>query len=144
MEVMRLKRTTFTGKSTMGELYLPDGSFACHTLEDVVRDYKIPKQTAIPEGKYEVIVGWSNRFQRLMPRLLDVPFYKGILIHSGNTPSHSEGCILVGRKAGEDAIFESIPAFDTLFPIIRKLAEKGKLFIDVQGGFPRELWKVAP
>lgn len=137
---LHLKRVTFTEKSTGGELYLPDGTFAAHTLEDVCRKEKIANMTAIPAGRYEVVIAWSNRNQRLMPRLLSVPFFTGILIHAGNYPEHSSGCVLVGRKKGEDAIFESRLAFEDLFPKIRKMTEKGKLFIDVEGGYPREQW----
>lgn len=139
-ESLHLKRVTFTDKSTGGELYGPDGTFWAHTLEDVCRKEKIANMTAIPAGRYEVIVNWSDRNQRLMPRLLNVPFFTGILIHAGNYPEHSSGCVLVGRKKGEDAIFESRAAFDDLFPKIRKLTEKGKLFIDVEGGYPVEAW----
>lgn len=135
-----LKRTTFTDKSTTGELYLPDGVFACHTLEDVCRKEKILGQTAIPAGKYEVVVAWSERFQRLMPRLLNVPLYTGVLIHNGNYPEDTEGCILVGRKPGQDVVLESMLAFDDLFPKIKKLTEKGKLFIEIDGGFPSDQW----
>lgn len=141
MQTLRLKRTTFTDKSTIGELYMPDGVFQCFTLEDRVRDHKIAGETAIPAGRYQIVVDFSNRFQRLMPLLLNVPFYRGIRIHNGNTPAHTEGCLLVGRKAGEDRINESIPAFDDLFPKIRKMVEAGKLFIEIEGGFKAEDWK---
>lgn len=140
---LHLRRGKSTEKSTPGELYLPDGSFACHTLEDVCRKEKIQNMTAIPAGRYEVIIGWSDRNQRLMPRLLEVPFFKGILIHSGNYPEHSSGCVLVGKKKGEDSIFESRIAFEELFPKIRKLTEKGKLFIEIEGGYPIEEWATA-
>lgn len=139
-EALHLKRTVFTEKSTGGELYLPDGTFAAHTLEDVCRKEKIANMTAIPSGRYEVIINWSERNQRLMPRLLAVPFFSGVLIHAGNYPEHSSGCVLVGRKKGEDSILESRAAFDDLFPKIRKLTEKGKLFIEVEGGFAVEDW----
>lgn len=141
-EVLRLKRTTFTEKATVGELYLPDGVFACFTLEDRVRNHKVPKETAIPAGAYEVVVAWSNRFERLMPRLLNVPFYQGILIHSGNTPAHTEGCILIGRKKAEDAVYESILAFEEFFPKIKKLTEKGKLYLLIEGGFKSDEWLI--
>lgn len=140
---LHLKRTTLTDKSTSGELYGPDGTFWCHSLEDTCRKEKIDNMTAIPAGRYEVIVNWSNRYQRQMPRLLNVPLYTGILIHSGNYPSHSSGCLLVGRKKGEDAVFESVAAFDEIFPKIKKLTEKGKLFIDIEGGYKIEEWKTA-
>lgn len=138
---INLRRTTFTDRTTIGELYMPDGLFFCHTLEDVIRPYKIPGKTAIPSGKYEVVCSWSNRYQRIMPRLLNVPFYQGILIHWGNTEAHTEGCILVGRRKAENVVYESRLAFDELFPILRKFTEKGKLFIEIEGGYPADQWE---
>ena len=79
-----------------------------------------------------------------MPRLLDVPFFSGILIHSGNTPEHTAGCVLVGRKRGEDSVLESLLAFEDLFPKIKKLTEKGKLFIEISGGYREEFWTSGP
>jgi hypothetical protein len=137
----RVARSVFTGKSTVGELYLPDGTFQCYTLEDTIRDYKVPGATAIPAGLYEVAVTFSNRFQKPMPQLLDVPFYQGIRIHNGNTPAHTEGCLLVGRKKGQDEIHESVLAFESLFPIIRKMAERGKMFMQIEGGIPASQWR---
>jgi hypothetical protein len=55
-------------------------------------------QTAIPTGTYKVIVNISPAKQRLLPRLLDVPGFEGILIHRGNTDADSSGCILVGEN----------------------------------------------
>src|SRR3990167_1231058 len=142
-QTLRLKRSVFTNKSTIGELYDPIGNFICFSLEDCCRKEKIQNMTAIPSGRYEVVVAWSERNQRPMPRLLSVPYFTGILIHAGNYPSHSSGCILVGRKKAEDSIFESVLAFDELFTKIKKLTEKGKLFIDIEGGFEAKDWKEA-
>jgi hypothetical protein len=77
-----------------------------------------------------------------MPILLNVPFYQGIRIHSGNTKEHTEGCVLVGKKKEVDKIWESILAFEDLFPKIRKMSSDGKLFIEIQGGFPVSEWVV--
>lgn len=57
-----LLRNVFTDKSTIGDL-LVYSNFFCYTLEDVVRkpDEKIPGETAIPTGKYEVVLSMSNR-----------------------------------------------------------------------------------
>ena len=86
---MRLKveRLYLKPKYTIGRLYV-DGKYFCDTLEDQVRDLmkdkKVPGQTAIPVGEYEIIVNVSPRFCRKLPRLLNVPGFDGILIHRGN------------------------------------------------------------
>lgn len=125
-----LQRNTFTDKSTIGEL-LVDDDFFCYTLEDVVRPTKINGETAIPFGQYEVIVNFSNRFQRRMPLLLDVPYFTGIRIHPGNDKDNTEGCILVGESKEKDWIGDSRNAFNALFPIIDKAAAAGKVFITI-------------
>lgn len=129
-----------TSESTIGELYTPDGAFLCYTLEDVVRNYKTHGETAIPAGTYEIVVGWSNRFDRPMPRLLSVPFFEGILIHPGNDAADTDGCILVGRKKGVDVVWESLLAFEDLYPKIRKMCGEGKVFVEIDGGFTAGDW----
>lgn len=103
----------------MGSLYI-DGHFFCFTLEDIVRilgpngEGKIDGRTAIPAGEYPVIIDKSARFNRLMPHILDVPFFEGVRIHSGNTSVDTDGCILLGlTKAGDDRIVQSMAAFDS-------------------------------
>ena len=119
--LLELHRKIFTQFSTIGELYV-DGGWECFTLEDPVRDLKedgsgkIWGDTAIPAGSYEVVVNVSPRFQRLLPRLLDVPYFNGILIHKGNVPGNTHGCILIGKGHGEDNVNRSTQAFDDLFP----------------------------
>ena len=73
---------------TIGELYI-DGVFICHTLEDKVRilnsyEDKVYGETAIPIGRYKVVLSYSNRFKRILPEILNVDFFKGIRIHEGN------------------------------------------------------------
>jgi hypothetical protein len=92
---LRLTRKEFTDRSTIGELHV-NGVFECFTLEDTVRPVKIKGETAIPEGRYEVVVNFSERFQRPLPLLLNVPNFEGVRIHPGNTDKDTEGCILVG------------------------------------------------
>ena len=81
--------------------------YFCDTLEPTWRDYqhgarKIPGTSAIPEGRYAVVISWSPRMQQWLPILLGVPMFTGIRIHAGNTANDTEGCILVGenRKVG--------------------------------------------
>lgn len=79
----------------IGEI-LVDGKHFGYTLEDISRDEKVYGATAIPSGKYNVIVDYSEHFNKFLPHVLNVPRFAGIRIHGGNTAKDTEGCILVG------------------------------------------------
>ena len=85
-----------TPEATPGRLYLGKQEI-CFTLEDPEREVKIQDQTAIPRGRYRVILSQSKRFGRIMPEVLNVPGFSGIRIHGGNTTENTDGCLLVGR-----------------------------------------------
>jgi len=129
---MELRRTIFTSNSTIGELLLND-KFECFTLEDCVRPpgVKIPGETAIPEGSYEVIITLSQRFKRDLPLLLSVPNFEGIRIHTGNTSFDTEGCVLVGTVKQSDVILNSRDAFNALFPKIQTALQTEKVIISI-------------
>lgn len=100
--ILLLKRLVFNNddECTLGELYV-NGEFFAHTLEDKYRgqkcEDKIDGRTAIPYGKYKVIVDMSFRFKKLMLHVLNVPCFEGIRIHGGNRAKDSLGCILIGE-----------------------------------------------
>jgi hypothetical protein len=130
---MKIKviRETFTDKSTIGSLYLND-VFFCYTLEDkdrgleqsqsliIIQAKKLFGITAIPYGKYPLIVNKSPKFGRLLPRLQGIKGFDGVLIHRGNSAEHSHGCILVGYKKGTDCIMESTKAEADLVTILQR------------------------
>lgn len=99
---------------TLGELREPGGKLICHTLEDPVRVAKIKARTAIPAGRYRVVMTQSPRFRRLLPLLVGVRNFVGVRIHAGNEPGDTEGCILVGRRVDERTLnlVESRAALD--------------------------------
>lgn len=116
MELL-LERKWCKSEYTIGRLYV-NGEFYCNTLEDTVRDinkngtfdcgeFKIKGHTAIPYGEYEVIVNYSPKFKRELPRLLNVPHFEGILIHRGNTHKDSSGCVLVGENKKKGMVLNS-------------------------------------
>ena len=98
---IRFDRYIFTEKETIGKMYL-NGEYFCDTLEDKYRgqylanDIKVQNETAIPNGTYECVVNWSPTFKKFMVGLLNVPYFKGIRIHTGSSVAHTSGCILVG------------------------------------------------
>ena len=128
--LMQLTREWFTDNSTIGELKIAD-EFECFTLEPVVRDKKIDGETAIPAGTYEIAISFSDRFQRKMPELLNVPNFVGVRIHPGNYPKDTKGCILVGQTRGVDFIGQSRDAFGSLFDKILDAIENEKVFIGI-------------
>lgn len=83
--------------------FFVDGKYLGETLEDPDRrledgGLKINGDTAIPRGKYKVIITFSNRFQKPMPLICDVPGFDGVRIHGGNTEHDTHGCILLGNS----------------------------------------------
>lgn len=128
----KLKREIYGDTFTIGKLYRND-EFICDTLEDKVRDSKIPKVTAIPFGNYQVIFNWSNKFQKYMPLLLNVPNYEGIRIHAGNYDTDTEGCILVGiyNPKFKKMITTSRITFKKVFSLLQKDTKQDKVYIEI-------------
>lgn len=125
----------------VGRLHV-DNEWQCFTLEDEVREietrpvqeWKIPGRTAIPRGTYEVVITLSNRFERRLPLLLNVPGFTGVRIHSGNTSEDTEGCILVGRAwDGGDRVSQSRLALGVLQEKIELAIYQGrKVYLEVE------------
>jgi len=142
MEIL-LNRVIKGDKCTIGHL-LVDGEFECYTLEDKDRNLtdqmsldeiiqkKVFAQTAIPTGRYEVVVSFSNRFQQYMPLLIGVKGFSGIRMHSGNTHEDTEGCPLTGTTHTDTQVLNSRAAFRQLFAKIKKAEKKEKIFITIQ------------
>ena len=107
---LKLKRVAKLPTYTIGHLYNGD-QYLCDTLEDTWRDLnKVPKvygQTAIPEGRYRIVMTWWAKHNKEIPILLNVPYFDGILIHAGNTAKDTEGCILVGENKVKGQVVNS-------------------------------------
>ena len=121
------KRPTYT----IGKMYL-DSKYFCDTLEDTdrnisqytpldtIKKVKLPNNTAIPTGTYKVIVNVSPKFKRLLPRLLNVPGFDGVLIHRGNTDKDTSGCILIGENKVVGKVINSTGYETKLVSILNK------------------------
>lgn len=141
---------------TIGDLYV-DGVWFSNTLEDTVRDLnrngkfdngesKIPGKTAIPYGHYEVTMkvrspkysnfakySWAKKYDGYLPRLLQVPYFEGVLIHPGNTAADTEACLLVGENKVVGKVINSVNTFRKLMDEYLVPAKKRneKIFIEV-------------
>ncbi len=76
--------------------------YLCDTLEPHAIDWSKEKKkkgkTAIPCGQYEIEYRYSTKFAQKMPYLKNVPNFNGVMIHWGNYPRDTQGCILVGHN----------------------------------------------
>ena len=131
---MKLQVGRFKSKNkvTIGELWIND-KFFCWTLEDEIRPVlaKIWGETAIPQGNYSVVLSYSNKFQEYMPEIINVPSFKGVRIHAGNTINDTHGCLLVGEKVSPDglSLIDSRKAFKRLMTVLQTIEKEEKITI---------------
>tara|TARA_R110002012_G_scaffold31921_3_gene95026 strand:+ start:2501 stop:3004 length:504 start_codon:yes stop_codon:yes gene_type:complete len=147
-QIMKLEvlRFNYGDDSTNGILFdITNGErkFLCYTLEDERREEKVWGETCIPEGEYCIglrTVGghhakYSKRFADIhkgMLHVLDVPNFKYILIHCGNTDEHTAGCLLLGNSQVNNNIKtngyigNSTEAYFNVYPKIAEVLEKGQ------------------
>ena len=105
--------------------------YFCDTLEPTWRDYKngaykVKGRSAIPEGRYAVVISYSPKFKQWLPILLGVPKFEGIRIHVGNTAKDTEGCILVGKNKLVGQLVDSRIWLHRLKKKIVEAKEKGE------------------
>ena len=117
-----LIRDIFTEKSTLGELFL-NGERMCDTLELPYKDNQ-RSVSCIPSGRYKVRLRYpresaTRNYLHLLVQ--DVKDRSYILIHRGNKPSHTQGCILVGLGSQQDVVHNSTLAMDLLIKEIINL-----------------------
>lgn len=145
---LKINREHCKSNYTIGDLYInyEDGSgynFYCNTMEDRVRDLnkdgdlndkgegKVFKETAIPYGTYYLELSFSTKYKKIMPRILNVKGFDGILIHPGNTAEDSWGCILIGDNTEQGMVTNSINTFKKLMLLFEKnKQEKYELIIE--------------
>lgn len=132
---LKLNRIFFAKTYTIGKLFI-NGIYFCDTIEDKNRDLnkdgdlndlnegKVYSETCIPFGKYDVIVNHSPKFNRLLPRILNVNHFDGVLIHNGTSERSSAGCIIVGENKVKGGVVNSTYYMNKLTDLI--LAEQKK------------------
>lgn len=131
-----LNRIAYRDTYTIGKLFI-NGVLFSDCIEDRNRDLnhdgdlnddgegKVYSETCIPFGKYEVIVNYSPKFKRFLPRLLNVPSFEGILIHNGTSEKSSAGCIIVGENKTVGKVTNSTYYMNKLTDLILAEQKKG-------------------
>lgn len=124
-------------KYTIGRLYI-DGEFICNTIEDTdrgltqsmseeeIKSKKIYGQTAIPTGRYKVLMDvvspkfsqkefYMNVCKGKVPRLEGIKGFSGVLIHSAATADNVEGCIGIGFNTEIGRLTSIKEAFEKVY-----------------------------
>ena len=123
-----LKRIFQNDKYTIGKLYLND-TYLCDTLEPP----KYVNHPCIEKGTYRIGYHYSNKFGQNMPFLLNVNGRVGIMIHPGNYPKDTQGCILLGRNLAKGSVSNSKQTFKNVNSIIQGVVNlTGSATITVQ------------
>lgn len=142
---LTLQRLRFTPRSTGSDLLLGDGITRLYALELPVKD-GMPG-SAIPPGRYKITLepspkflssmdAWVQRYAQRIPHINGIPHRSHILIHWGNYPDDTDGCVLVGLTQDLDFVGASRPAFSDLMDAIGESAAAGDCWLNVQGGLP--------
>lgn len=115
--MLRLQRVRYGPRATEGVLALPGEERLLRTLE---LPWKGNRQqvSCIPEGTYPLQAHvFDGRYETA--RVEGVTGRAGIVFHIGNTPDHTDGCILVGLRSGTlggaPAVLASTAAFREIF-----------------------------
>lgn len=161
-----LKRIFTNNSYTIGHLYIVgenDMTYICDVLEDSdLKEFDNNQSTSwilnnksfgrncIPTGEYEIAMNIvSPKFSQKayykkvcnggkLPRLLNVPAYEGVLIHTGNTASDTNGCLLTGYNKVKGKVLESKKAFEKLYKILDEANKRGEIItIDIQRHWKR-------
>lgn len=103
-----------TLKSTASQMFI-DGKPSCFVIEDGYNEVKIAGKTRIPPGRYQVVKRTIGKFYTKYKsdfdhsyalELIDVPGFKDILIHIGNTVEDTRGCLLVNNGISVDTALD--------------------------------------
>lgn len=116
---MRFVITRFSfGLATLGLLRKENGEFVAYTLEPMWADNR-PKVSCIPLGSYKAVRHVSPKFGETF-LFLDVPGRSEIVIHRGNYPKNTEGCVLLGLwQRSDGAVLESRAAISKFLSACR-------------------------
>lgn len=136
---LRLKRNDYESAAgySLGRLFVDEGGFFCWILEPEnrglhqdmplpqIKARKVAGKTAIPAGRYKIQVKVSPSFKDKYygkkyggkyPYLSNVPGFDAIMIHPGNLPSDTRGCLLPGMlyQNIRGRVFDSVSTYQDL------------------------------
>ncbi len=97
MDEVLLERFAYSPFGVFGKIMIPE--FECYTVERPWLNNK-PRESCIPEGVYDIELGFYNRGGYPAYEILNVPGRSLIKIHVGNTIDDVVGCVAPGKSLG--------------------------------------------
>jgi len=138
-------RTKQGKHSTLSEIHV-NNQFVCYGLENIPRPVKIRGETAIPAGRYSLGFnregGMNGRYYDDYPKLhrgmleiLDIPNFRYVYFHKGNSYKQTAGCILVGSQYvledGDYHLLASGVAYKKLYSLVTEQMAQGPVEVQV-------------
>lgn len=154
--IVTLKREELP-KKTIGEMFV-DNNHLGWTLEDHCKDKNadgvldVPKiygETALPYGRYRLIITYSGTFRKEMIQIVNVKGGNikfgdysvdaaGARIHGGNTIKDTFGCPLLGANRKTDAtkedygdVYSCKVVNEKLFNLVKAACTTGIVYFDI-------------
>jgi|TARA_Y100000310_G_scaffold185805_1_gene185870 hypothetical protein len=141
--------------TTLGLLFDITGGgqdFLCYTLEDEIREVKVPGETAIGTGTFPLALRteggmhpkYADRYGTMHKGMLwvrDVPEFEYIYLHTGVTDEHTKGCPLVADSveqniSDEGSLAASRNAYRRIYPPMAAAIEAGEMcYLHVVNGW---------
>lgn len=126
-----LTRIEYLEDRTLGRLDVEGETFA--TLELPWRNNR-PNVSCIPNGFYNAALRWSSKYKEHV-YIDHVPNRSMILIHNGNYPHQTKGCILVGERFADidnDGKLEVVNSRAALAKLVDILRDRGAIGINIE------------
>lgn len=133
-------------ESTLGLISL-DGAFECYSLEDEGRKVKVPGETRIDDGIYEVgirevVSPMTERYRAKFDWfdwhlwIKGLPRHEFVYLHIGSKDDHSDACVLVGDTANNNTVTDgfignSTAAYERFYKKVRPLIGAEKVYVKI-------------
>lgn len=123
------------GETTLGLLFFEDQFFS-YALEDTFQEIKVPGQTRIPKGNYnldyyKVLTPLTQKYRSTRDwfdyhiHIQNVDNFSNVYIHCGSDHTHTEGCLLIADSIYSSnekrTIFNSRKTYERFYKEIKKL-----------------------
>jgi hypothetical protein len=137
--MIKLLRIAEGTNTTLGQLYI-NNFFQCYILEDKIREHKIPGETAIPAGQYQLGLNktagmnakYKSRYNDMHQGMIEIkgiPNFTLVFFHIGNYHTDTRGCLLTGsyyQLINDDyRVLHSADAYKRVYPLLAEAARAG-------------------